>query len=214
MSFDSFHAFIDTNALVKVVYAVTLHRRLARPKPRILGYLETRKLVFYTDEAVLRELSHVALPKLLSSVDREKHGWSNVDINLMREYCISELSYMINSRYVRVVEDEESLKRRGMREVAVCFRGDVMDRVVGGISEEDIDIVNSLLYAYDIIATALRGRAGMIKGTLLFITDDKDLRNAVENSLACEACACGGKIVAVSYVEFKQKLRQLITSGQ
>ncbi len=45
--FKALHAFFDTNALVKVVYAITLYHRLNKLRPKILDILEDNILTIY-----------------------------------------------------------------------------------------------------------------------------------------------------------------------
>ena len=215
MVFTSFHIFVDTSVLVNVVYAAALYHSLNRPRPKILDLLENNELVIYTDNAVIREFREVALRNLLNSVDRVRHGWGNVEINVMEQYCISELNDMVSRRYVRIVEDDEALEvqRRALRyrpKRRICWRDEVMNRLLGKIPGEDIDIVNSLLYAYDLLATVpRRSSPGITTGKLAFITNDKPLRNFIEGYLTCNNCPCPSKIITLSYVEFKEQLKQV-----
>ncbi|GAB6945249.1 hypothetical protein [Vulcanisaeta sp. JCM 14467] len=102
MVFKSLRAFVDTNVLVNIVYSITLHHRLNKPKPMILGLLESEKLVLYTDNAVINELKGGALRNLLMTVDKVKHGWNDIEINQMEQYSIDELSYLLSKGYVRL----------------------------------------------------------------------------------------------------------------
>ncbi|MGC8597130.1 MAG: hypothetical protein ACP5NY_04335 [Thermocladium sp.] len=214
MTFRAFHVFIDTNVLVNMVYAITLHHRLNRPKPKILDLLENNVLEIYTSITMVNELD-VALPKLLTSVDREMHGWANVEANEMEEYCISELNSLVNMRYVRVIEEDGSLElqRRALKykpSKRVCWKSNIMDKLLSRIPNEDIDVINSLLYAYDLLATVRRKRGpGTISGKLVFVTEDKHLRNFIERQLTCYDCPCTSRIIAISYKEFKDQLRQI-----
>jgi hypothetical protein len=61
--------------------------------------LENKYLIIYTDSAVINELINKALPNVLNSVDRNRHGWGNVDVHDMLNLCHETL---------------KELKRRGM----------------------------------------------------------------------------------------------------
>ncbi|GAB6945253.1 hypothetical protein [Vulcanisaeta sp. JCM 14467] len=88
-----------------------------------------------------------------------------------------------------------------------------MDQLLSSCPSEDIDVVNSLLYAYDLLATVpRRGGPGITTGRLVFITNDKELRSFVENDLSCTKCPCKDKVIALNYDEFKARLRQAISS--
>ncbi|BDR92178.1 hypothetical protein [Vulcanisaeta souniana] len=215
MVFETFHIFVDTNILVNIVYIITLHRKLNKPKVKILDLLENKILVVYTDSAIIRELKNVALPNLLSNVDRAKHGWPNVEVNAMEQYCINQLNDMVSKRYIRVVEDDESLEiqREALEhrpKRRVCWKSEIMDQLLSKIPSEDIDIVNSLLYAYDLLATVPRRKGpGITSGKLDFITEDKNLRDFVEKHLACNECPCANKIITSNYREFKEQLKRI-----
>ncbi|ADN50173.1 hypothetical protein [Vulcanisaeta distributa] len=215
MVFEAFHIFVDTNVLVKIIYTMTLHRKLNKPKIKILDLLENRTLVIYTDSAIIRELKNVALHNLLSNVDRAKHGWHNVEVNVMEQYCINQLNDMVSKGYIRIIEDDESLKiqREALRyrpKRRVCWKNEIMDQLLSKIPSEDIDIVNSLLYAYDLLATVPRRKGpGITSGKLIFITEDKNLRDFVEGHLACNKCPCANKIITLNYREFKEQLTNI-----
>ena len=165
MVFKSLHVFVDTDVLVRIVYSITLHHRLGKPKPLILSFLESGKLVLYIDNAVINELKSKALPRLLTRVNRAGHGWGDIGINVMEQYYIDELNHMLNEGYVRIIEDDKALEvqRRALKNRPtrrVCWKDEVMDQLLDKIPSEDIDVVNSLLYAYDLLATVpRRGRS-------------------------------------------------------
>ena len=44
MVFKSLHVFVDTDVFVRIVYSITLHHRLGKPKPLIFKLLGERKI--------------------------------------------------------------------------------------------------------------------------------------------------------------------------
>lgn len=210
------HAYFDTSSLVKLIYSIVLHRRFNKPKPRILSILENKVLIVYTSRVIVNELFDKALQNLLESVNRQQHGWENIDIYTMRGYFIDEFELMRERDFLRIIEEDDTLKRQrkaleSRPSRRVCYKDEVLDRVVSIIPEEDIDIVWSLLYAYDLLATVPRGTApGISGGKLAFVTDDVNLRKFIENHIACKGCPCANRFVVRSYREFKQSLRELV----
>ena len=174
--------------------------------------------MLYIDNAVINELKSKALPRLLTRVNRAGHGWGDIGINVMEQYYIDELNHMLNEGYVRIIEDDKALEvqRRALKNRPtrrVCWKDEVMDQLLDKIPSEDIDVVNSLLYAYDLLATVpRRGGPGITTGRLVFITNDKELRSFVENDLSCAKCPCKDKVIVLDYDEFKARLKQAVSS--
>jgi hypothetical protein len=54
--------------------------------------LENKYLIICTDSTVINELINKALPNVLNSVDRNRHGWGDVDVHDMLNLCRETLS--------------------------------------------------------------------------------------------------------------------------
>ncbi|MGC8584392.1 MAG: hypothetical protein ACP5MH_11810 [Thermoproteus sp.] len=217
MAFKNVHLFADTSVLARIVYAVAATRVSNRPKPLVEIAME-QGLVIYTDKAVDRELPD-ALKNILRSADRARHGWPHLDVESMFNIALTAYSGLVQSRRVRVVEDDGALarQRRALesRETRrVCWSEEVMDRLLsfGGYPRDDLEVLASLLYSYDLLATVpRRTSAGITKGILLFLTEDKKLAAFVEDKLSCSGCVCSGLIKTMRYRELIQWIKSLAT---
>jgi hypothetical protein len=157
--------------------------------------LENKYLIICTDSAVINELINKALPNVLNSVDRNRHGWGDVDVHDMLNLCRETLSELKKKGYVRVIEDDKALRRqynallrrRGRR---ICWRDEIKRKVLLESLSEDLEVLYSLLLAYDVLATAPRSNVGITRGPLLFVTDDKKLRDFIQKHSMCSKCPC------------------------
>jgi len=214
------HVFMDTNILVNIIYSITLSRIKQSKPPRILGMLENKYLIIYTDSAVINELINKALPNVLNSVDRNRHGWGNVDVHDMLNLCHETLKELKKKGYVRVIEDDKALRkqynallhRRGRR---ICWRDEIKDEIKRKVSSEslseDLEVLYSLLLAYDVLATVPRSNVGITRGPLPFVTDDKKLRDFIQKYLVCSKCPCSELIYVRNYEEFKDEIKKMLS---
>lgn len=164
---------MDTNILVNIICSITLSRIKQSKPPRILGMLENKYLIICTDSAVINELINKALPNVLNSVDRNRHGWGDVDVHDMLNLCRETLSELKKKGCVRVIEDDKALRRqynallrrRGRR---ICWRDEIKRKVLLESLSEDLEVLYSLLLAYDVLATVPRSNVGITRGSLLY----------------------------------------------
>jgi len=157
LAYEFYYVFTDTSVLVKIVYSITLSYIRRIKLPEILGILESNRLVIFTDRAVINELINRALPNLLSRVDRGRHGWSGRGIDEMLMYTANTFYELIRKGFIRVVEEDPSLRRRYLSVQVrssrrVCWQGYIMDLVINVAPLEDYEVLTSLLLAYDLLA--------------------------------------------------------------
>jgi hypothetical protein len=130
--------------------------------------LENKYLIICADSAVINELINKALPNVLNSIDRNRHGWGDVDVHDMLNLCRETLSELKKKGCVRVIEDDKALRRqynallrrRGRR---ICWRDEIKRKVLLESLSEDLEVLYSLLLAYDVLATVPRSNVGITR---------------------------------------------------
>ncbi|MGB9706228.1 MAG: hypothetical protein ACPL3C_12315 [Pyrobaculum sp.] len=150
-------------------------------------------------------------------MDRARHGWPHLDVESMFNIALTAYSDLAQSRHIRIVEDDGALarQRRALesRETRrVCWSEKVMNTLLslGGYPRDDLEVLASLLYSYDLLATVpRRTAAGITKGILLFLTEDKKLAAFVEEKLSCNDCVCRELIKTMRYRELIQWIKSL-----
>jgi len=179
------YVFMDTNSLVRLVYAVATarHRNEATPlrslvEARLIEIIVTRYIV---DEAKRR------LEKLVTKKSLEGHGWS-----LGREEIIQrlhrELDNMMATDQVTVIDEPGTrytailyaVRNRPTRRVMLthrdwlltCVRSEACRKNIG----KDLPVVEGILLAYDVAAAVpAASRPGVSTPSFVVVTSDKDL---------------------------------------
>lgn len=209
------YAFMDTDSLLRLVYAIATarYRNEQTPKRRIV---EARVIEILVTSYILNETNR-NLEKIIRNAKIKRHGW-DLPVSEVVIRVRNELEAMIESGVITNIEDPnnsgyaralQAVLKRPKRKVLLAYSDElttcVRQEARSTEIEKDIPVVEGILLAYDVAAAIpLGSRASIVEPPFLAVTYDDKLFRSLSRCL--QRLHLDDKIILIKYPVFGKLL--------